>query len=82
MIEISYEINGRKVNPRNMKDALESAVLESVADSVKKDIGSLICSEHGKAPKIKIKGRNLDNLSFEISGCCDNLIKKVEAQLN
>lgn len=81
MIEISFEINGKKVNPNNLKDALQAAALSSVADSVKKSIGSLRCLEHGQSPKIKVKGKDLANLSFEVSGCCDYLIGKVEKKL-
>ncbi len=36
MIDISFEIGGRKVNPNQIGDALEKAVLQEVADSVKK----------------------------------------------
>ena len=82
MIDISFEINGRKVNPNNMGDALEAAMLSQVADSIKKSVGSVRCSEHNKAPKIIIKGKNLDNLSFEVSGCCDTLIEQVSKKLS
>jgi hypothetical protein len=81
MFDISFEINGRKVNPNNIGDALQAAVLSGVAESVKSSIGSIRCSEHGQAPKVKIKGRNIDNLSFDVSGCCESLISKVEAKL-
>lgn len=81
MIDISFKINGRKVNPRNMKDALESAVLGEVQDSIKKSVGSIRCKEHGSAPKITVNGRNLDNLSIEVNGCCDALIEQVTAKL-
>jgi hypothetical protein len=58
-------------------------VLSGVAESIKSSVGSISirCAEHGQAPKIKIKGRNIDNLSFDVSGCCDSLINKVEAKL-
>ena len=81
MFDISFEINGRKVSPNNVKDVLESAILSQVAESVKKSVGNLRCAEHGQSPKIKVKGRNLKKLSFEISGCCDALIEKVRAKL-
>jgi len=48
MIDISFEINGRKVSPNNIGDAIESAVLESIQDSVSKSIGSIRCTEHGQ----------------------------------
>lgn len=81
MIDISFEINGKKVNPNNMADALEGAVLDSVVESIKGSVGSIKCAEHGQSPKVIVKGRNLDNLSMEVSGCCDALIEKVSAKL-
>jgi hypothetical protein len=80
MIDITFEINGRKVNPKNVGDALEAAVISQVADSIKKTVGSSRCNEHGQRPKIKVKGKNLDNLSFEVSGCCEALIGEVSAK--
>lgn len=34
MIDISYDIGGRKINPNNVKDALESAFFAAVADGI------------------------------------------------
>ena len=81
MTYISFEINGRKVSPRNMGNALEAAVLQSVQESIKKTVGSARCPTHGQTPKIKVKGRKLDSLSFEVSGCCDQLIETVKKKL-
>jgi hypothetical protein len=81
MLDISFEINGRKVNPNNVSDVFERAILQSVRDSVNKSVGSLRCSEHGTAPKITCKGRDLSNLSFEISGCCQKLMDSVKTRL-
>jgi len=81
MIDISFEINGRKVSPRNVEDALESAMLQSIQNSISKAVGSARCPEHGQKPKIKVKGRNLDSLQFEVSGCCDSLIDEVKRKL-
>jgi len=82
MFDISFEIGGRKVNPRNMKDALEKAVLSGVADNIKKKVKSVRCSEHHKGAQVKVKGRSLDKLSMEVSGCCDELIEKVKKKLH
>jgi len=82
MIDISFEINGRKVSPRNVRNALESAMLQSIQDSISKAVGSARCSEHGQKPKINVQGRNLDSLKFEVSGCCDNLIDEVKKKPN
>ena len=81
MIDVSFEINGRKVSPRNMGNALEAALLQSVQESIRKAVGSARCPTHGQTPKIKAKGRKLDSLSFEVSGCCDQLIETVKKKL-
>lgn len=81
MIDISFELNGKEVNPNNFGNALESIVLDSVSDSIQKSIGSLSCTEHHKKAKILVKGKNLKNLSFEVSGCCDNLMNEVQHRL-
>lgn len=81
MIDITYEINGRKVNPRNLGNALEKAMLEEITSSIKKSVGNIRCKEHGSRPKVKVKGRSLDNLNIQVEGCCDDLIKQVERKL-
>ncbi len=81
MIDISIEIGGRKVNPNQIGNALEKAVLQQVVDGVKKSLGSIRCSEHGQRPAVKVKGRSLDNLSFEVKGCCQPLIDQTIKKL-
>ena len=81
MIDISFEINGRKVSPGSIGGALEKAILQGVSDSIKQSVGSVRCPEHGSAPKIVAKGRSVDNLSLHVSGCCQKLIDKVQAKL-
>lgn len=81
MIEVSFEINGRRVNPQNARNELEKAIYKQVEESIKKRVGTARCPEHGTAPKIVCKGHSLDSLSFEVSGCCDKLIDAVKAKL-
>lgn len=80
MLDLSFEINGRKVNPNKIENALETAVLNKVTESIKKTVGSIRCSEHHQAPKIKVKGKNLNDLSFNVSGCCEGLIAEVKSK--
>ena len=75
-MDISFEINGRKVNPNNVKDVLESAILSQVAESVKKSVGNLRCAEHRQSPKIKVKGRNLKKLSLRFRDVAMLSLKK------
>ena len=81
MIDIKFEINGRKVDPRNIGDALEGAMLSAISEGLKKKVGSVCCPVHGQSPKLTGKGRSLDKLNFEVSGCCDKVIEDVKTKL-
>jgi hypothetical protein len=81
MTDISFEINGKKVNPNNIADALKSAMLQEIGESVKKAVGFIRCSKHNQAQKVIVKGQSLDNLSAEVTGCCNDIIKRVTEKL-
>lgn len=81
MFKLSFEIGGRKVDPRNIRDALESAMLRGVRDHVTKRLSGVRCPDHGSAPAVVARGRTLKELTFEVSGCCQKLIDVTEAKL-
>lgn len=81
MIDIKFKMNGRNVNTNNLRKALETASLSSVTAKVEQSLRYLRCAEHGQSPKIKVNGRNLRKHSFEVTGCCPDLIEKVRAML-
>jgi len=81
MFELSFMVNGRKVSADQVGDTLERVILKKVRDSIKQAVGAVRCPEHGQGAKIVAKGRDLSKLSFEVSGCCEGLIKEVERKL-
>lgn len=81
MIDIHFEINGRRVNPNQIGNALEQAVFKTVSDSIRQKVGQARCPEHGSAPSIVMRGRDLNSLQATVSGCCDKLIEAVKAKL-
>lgn len=81
MIDISFEINGRKVNPNQMGNALEQALLSSIKDEVTQKVRSIRDPKTGERPTIKVKGRSIDSLSFEISGS-EDLVGRVRKALD
>lgn len=82
MVEVSFEINGRKVHPNQIGEALTKAVLTSVTEQIKRKVGSVSCPDHGKSPKIICKGKSIENLGFEVTGCCEKLIDSVKQKLS
>lgn len=81
MIDISFEINGRKVSPNSASDAFEKAVLAGITSSIRSSVGTIRCAAHGSSPKVTCKGPNLDSLLFEVSGCCQEVMNTVRERL-
>jgi len=81
MIDVSFEINGRKVSPNRVSDAVEKAILQEVADNVKKALSSVRCPQHGERPRVKVKGSSLDRLNYVVEGCCQKLIDEAVKRL-
>ncbi len=81
MFDITFKLNGRKVRPNQIGDALEKALLQKVEDDIKKKVATVRCPEHGQAAQIVASGRSIDKLRFDIKGCCEKLISDVKKKL-
>lgn len=84
MIDISFEINGRKVNPNQMSDMFEKAVVQELKEKLTRALRAVRDPKTGQRPRLKVKGRNLDNLSIEVEGSPDviDAVNKRLAKLN
>lgn len=74
MVDITYKIGGRKVTLDGFSEGIEKAALELVTDKITKALSSVRCKEHAQRPKVIVKGDTINNLSFEVQGCCQKLI--------
>lgn len=81
MLNVSFEINGRKVNPKNLSNVLEAAVLEELAVSIKKSVGAMRCPAHKQVPTVLIQGNSLKDLSIKVSGCCESLVEEARSRI-
>lgn len=81
MIKFTCEIQGKKINPNNFGNSLESMVFKELKKSITKSIGGVTCPEHNKPPSVAAKGKDVTSLTFEISGCCDKLIQHATNRL-
>jgi hypothetical protein len=81
VIDVSFEVGGRKVSAGHFGDAIEAAVFTQVKQTVTNALSGVRCEVHGKYPSVVVKGTDLHNLRFEISGCCEDLITKASQKL-
>jgi hypothetical protein len=81
-VDISFEVNGRKVNPDQIGNALEKAVFRQIQDTIHKKVFTVRCPIHGTAPtQIVGKGLSTKSMNFEVYGCCNALGEQVKRVL-
>jgi hypothetical protein len=81
MIDLKLKINGRNIAPKNFGKEMEKTILADVIKNIKTDVKSTICKKHKEHASIVIKGSSINNLSFDISACCDELHEQVKKNL-
>lgn len=80
MLKITFEIDGRPVSANSIEDAFEQAILSAVEEDIRSKLAGVRDPETGEFPVVAVRGRNLENLSFEVSGS-DRLIALVQERL-
>ncbi len=81
MIDIRFEVNGREVSLDRFASEMEKAVYGQVRDNIRERLEGVRCPEHGERPTVIVMGSSLDNLEFDVDGCCEELVNRVVGQL-
>jgi hypothetical protein len=68
-------------NFKMMRTQVERTVIAQIEKVLVQSVGNIRCKEHDKDPAVLVSGKGLDKLEFQVQGCCDELIEKVEAKL-
>lgn len=75
---LEYTLNGRRVTQRQFLDGLEKQAVDQALDTVKKRIEATRCSKHGQRAHATLKSRRGDRFEFDITGCCDELVRSAQ----
>src|SRR5258708_1718724 len=68
MLNITFAINGRPVSADNIGDAIQAAMLAAVEEHVRSKLDGIRDPDTGEFPVVAVHGRDLENLSFTVSG--------------
>lgn len=82
MVKIHYEVDGKRVEPENLADAMMEQILNGIAEEVKKELGSTYCEEHEEYPTVIIKGIEDDNITLSIETCCQDLLDRAQEKIS
>ncbi|WP_339137393.1 MAG: hypothetical protein WGN25_05095 [Candidatus Electrothrix sp. GW3-4] len=80
-MEIVFKICGQEVDPGKVKNPLTAAVLSRKAHATQKVLGPLKCSEHGGYPVVIFAGRNVENLTCKVGGCCNSFVQGITRRI-
>jgi len=82
MVEIVFVIRGRETEIRELENRTERAVLEELAHSLRIRLVGVECAVHKQGPQITASGDVVDDLAFDLAGCCQKLIDRAVAALS
>jgi hypothetical protein len=81
MMDIHFEIGGKRVKPSDVGDAIMQAMVETFAAHIRESVGSIRDPETGEFPTIVIRGEDFDNLHVHVEGS-PKLIALVQSRLS
>lgn len=61
---------------------MNDATREKVASYVESRVGGIRCPDHDELPTVICSGSRLDNVSFQVKGCCQKIIHIVKSKLD
>ena len=76
-MDLGMVFDGRAGDPNAINEETRKKVSEFITDR----IGDFRCPDHNKAPTVKVTGDSLDNLSFDVTGCCGKCIQLAKEKL-
>jgi hypothetical protein len=81
VIRIEFRIAGRNVRPRQIRNRLTRVVLETIERSIRDRLRSSPCEEHAMPLTVLASGPSVDQLTFELAGCCEFAIDEGKRRL-
>lgn len=77
-IPFAFLINGKQLNPHNPESPEQATKMQQIVASISDRVDGLVCEEHKEPPRFLCTGENIDDLSLQVHGCCEKLVKMAE----
>ncbi|MCD6308151.1 MAG: hypothetical protein J7M24_04060 [Candidatus Latescibacteria bacterium] len=77
-MELGMVFDGRAGDPNKLDENSRN----KIAEFIEKRVGDFRCPDHDKAPTIIVTGDSLDNLEFDVTGCCNKVIYLTKEKLS
>lgn len=77
-IPFAFLINGKQLDPLNPESPEQAARMQQIVAAISDQVDGLVCLEHKEPPRFLCSGESFDDLSLEVHGCCEKLVKMTE----
>lgn len=78
MLDITLKIDGRDCRLDQIGKELEKAAMADLKEQIQREVSRIRCPIHGQVARVRASGQGIDRLSWEIDGCCDDLVERVK----
>lgn len=80
-IAFAFQIAGKTINPEEVEDEALLEEINYIVGAIYEQVGDLVCSEHGEAPRFFCYGDSFDDISVETHACCQDLLDEVKKRM-
>lgn len=77
-VDLTYTLGGRKVSRDQFFKGLDGEIRKTASDNVSRQVQRMRCPKHGQNARVTELRQTRDGFSFEISGCCDDLVERAK----
>ncbi|MGK0290088.1 MAG: hypothetical protein ACI86H_001543 [bacterium] len=81
MIKIYFQKNGKRIDPKKIKDHTASTIFRCISDLIGKGVDNLYCTKHLEYPTIICIGNTFEDFTYQIHSCCDVLQNETSKRL-
>jgi hypothetical protein len=80
-VGIEYKLGGRRVSQKKFFEGIEGQIRKLAVDGLIDRATQVTCPKHGKRAEVSKISETSDGFSFQISGCCDDLVERARSNL-
>lgn len=81
MLRLLFMIDGKKIEPKDLKSDVDVLIFERLVEELDKSLGSVECPEHKQHASLVISGKTVGTVSIVANGCCEAFTKQVQEKI-
>lgn len=80
-VSVRYEVDGRQVSQEYFFKGLEGQIKKVAVDELIERAQAVTCPEHGQRAEVSEVIATSEGFTLQLSGCCDDLVERAQANM-